>query len=349
MKTAFVLGGTGFVGRHIARRLANSGWDVTIGARGETIVPSDVADLKHVAVDRSDDSQFGEALGGGFDVLVDVIPYEIRDGEQLVALKRLVGSVIAISTASVYGDDAGNTLDEATSEADFPRFPIPIREGQRRAEPSDKTYSTKKVAIEDILLGQKDLPATVIRPCAIYGPGDTQCREWFFIKRILDARPFVLLADEGETIFHTTSVHNLAEMVRLAADNPVHGAFNCGDPDPPNTRRIARSIASVMKHDWDEVLLPRSLTTTWEFRNPWGGFNPLIVAMDKAHNELGYEPITTYEDTIDTTVEWVIEATRGRDWREVLPKAADYMGDKFFNYDAEDALVRKLAEGRSTE
>ena len=155
-KTAFVLGGTGFVGRHIARRLADSDWDVTIGTRGETTVPSEVIDLKHVAVDRSEDSQLGKALGDGVDVLVDVIPYEIRDGEQLVALRELVGSVVAISTGSVYADDEGRTMDEATSEATFPYFPVPIPESQRRAVPGDATYSTKKVAIEDVLLEQTE-------------------------------------------------------------------------------------------------------------------------------------------------------------------------------------------------
>ncbi len=335
------MGGSGFVGRHIARRLADTAWDVTIGTRGETSIPPEVEDLTHVVVDRTEDSGLGKALGDGADVLVDVIPYEIRDAEQILSLKGLVGSVVAISTGSVYADDEGRTMDEATSEASFPNIPIPIEETQRRAEPGDATYSTKKVAIEDVLLEQTEFPATVIRPCAIYGPGDTQCREWFFIKRILDGRPFVLLADGGETVFHTTSVHNVAELVGLAAENPVHGAFNCGDPDPPNTRRIAHSIATVMEHEWEEVLLPRSLTTTWEFRNPWGGFRPLIVAMEKAHDELGYEPATTYGDAIGETVEWVIEATRDKDWRLVLPQAADYLGDKF-DYDAEDRLFASL-------
>lgn len=340
-KRAFVLGGTGFVGRHVARRLSDSGWDVTVGSRGETSIPTEVGDLTHVVVDRTEDSALENALGDGVDVFVDVIPYERRDAEQIVSLNELVGSVVAISTGSVYADDEGKTMDEATSETTFPDIPIPIRETQRRAVPGDATYSTKKVAIEDVVLEQTEFPATVIRPCAIYGPGDTQCREWFFIKRILDGRPFVLLADEGETVFHTTSVHNLAELVRLAAENPVHGAFNCGDPDPPNTRRIARNIATVMEHDWEEVLLPRSVATTWEFRNPWGGFRPLIVAVDKARDELGYKPAITYEDAIGETVERVIDATRGKDWRQVLPKAADYLGNKF-DYAAEDRLLATL-------
>ena len=348
MRSAFVLGGTGFVGRHVSRRLADAGWEITVASRGETSLPVEVDGLRRAVVDRTVGMELEKALGAGVDVLIDVIPYGIQDGEQLAGLTDLVGSVVAISTGSVYADDQGRTLDEATSEATFPDFPVPIQETQRRAEPGEATYSTKKVAIEDILLGQSEVTATVIRPCAIYGPGDTQCREWFFIKRVLDGRRHVVLADEGETVFHTTSVHNLAELVACAADKPVHGAFNCGDPDPPNTRRLARWIAAAMEHDWEEVLLPRSLTPTWEFRNPWGGFRPLIVAMDKAHDELGFEPVTKYQDAIDETVEWAIEVTRDRDWREVLPKAADYMEDKF-NYEAEDALVQRLTEGRSTE
>jgi nucleoside-diphosphate-sugar epimerase len=344
-KHAFVLGGTGFVGRHAARRLADAGWEVTLGSRGEASIPIEVEGLRHVAVDRSDDVALRDAVGSGVDVFIDVIPYEIADATQLVGLKDRIGSVVAISTCSVYADDDGRTLDEATSEPDFPRLPVPIQEDQPRASPGEATYSTKKTAIEDILLGQADLSVTIIRPCAIFGPGDTQCREWFFIKRALDERPFVLLADEGETVFHTTSVHNLAEMVRLAAGRPIHGAFNCGDPDPPNVRRIARSIAEVMDHEWKEVLLPRTQSKDREVRNPWGGFHPWVVAMDKARDLLDYAPVVSYEEAIVKTVDWVVDATRDKDWRAVLPKAADYLGSSF-DYEAEDELLRNLSRAQ---
>jgi nucleoside-diphosphate-sugar epimerase len=341
VRKAFVLGGTGFVGRHVARHLAEGGWDVTIGSRGQTELPVEVGTFKQIVVDRSQPDSLRSATSNGFDVLVDVIPYEIEDAHQLVGLGDAVGSVVAISTTSVYADDEGRTLDEATGPDDFPRLPVPILETQRRARPGDQTYSTKKVAIEDVLLGQSDVAVCVIRPCAIYGSGDTQCREWFFIKRALDRRPFVLLADEGETVFHTTSVHNLAEMIRLAAEQEVHGAFNCGDPDPPNVRTIARSIANAMGHQWEEILLPREVSTSRELRNPWGGFHPWIVSMDKAHDELEYEPVTTYDDAIAATVEWAVAATRGRDWMDALPKAADYLGAKF-DYAFEDRFVEEF-------
>ncbi len=340
MKSAFVLGGTGFVGRHVARRLGDAGWDVTVGSRGTTARPSEVSELRHVTVDRSADDLRAH-IEGGVDVFIDVIPYEIQEGHQIVGLRDLVGNIVAISTASVYADDGGRTMDEAKSEDDAAVMPVPIFETQRRAEPGASTYSTKKVAIEDILLQQDDLPATVIRPCAIYGPDDALCREWFFVKRALDRRPFVLLADEGESVFHTTSVHNLAEMVRLAAERQVHGAFNCGDSEPPNVRLIARRISEAVGHEWEEVLLPRELSREWKVRNPWGGFHPWVVSMEKARTELGYEPVVTHEKAIVEAVDWVLAATRDRDWREVLAQGADYLGEKF-DYEMEDGFLASL-------
>jgi nucleoside-diphosphate-sugar epimerase len=40
-QTAFVLGGTGQIGRAVSRRLTEAGWDVTVGARREPDPPLD--------------------------------------------------------------------------------------------------------------------------------------------------------------------------------------------------------------------------------------------------------------------------------------------------------------------
>jgi len=143
MKTAFVLGGTGFVGRHVSRRLAEGGWDVTVGSKGETATPREVADLSRVTIDRSVKGTLLRDLFEGIDVLVDVIPYEIVDAEQLVALKDVVGSVIAISTTSVYADDDGRTLDEATGEEDT-SLGCPSRSSRHSGELSRVTTPTRR-------------------------------------------------------------------------------------------------------------------------------------------------------------------------------------------------------------
>lgn len=232
-------------------------------------------------------------------------------------------------------------MDEATSEATFPHMPVPILETQRRAVPSDATYSTKKVAIEEMLLGQEEVPVTVIRPCAIYGPGDTLCREWFFVKRALDRRPHVLLAYEGKSVFHTSSVHNVAELVRLAAESPGTRALNCGDPDPPDVLRISRTIANAVGHEWDEILVPADDSEDPCLKNPWRAPRPLIVDMTRAKDELGYEPVAIYDDAIIETVDWIRSVATPTDWKQALPRGAEYLGERF-DYAAEDAFLQQI-------
>ena len=43
-------------------------------------------------------------------------------------------------------------------------------------------------------------------------------------------RSGVVLVDSGQSGFHTTSVANLAELTRLAADRPATRVLNAGDP-----------------------------------------------------------------------------------------------------------------------
>src|SRR5262249_5679746 len=106
-----------------------------------------------VTLDRDDEGVL--AVADGFDLLVDVVPFEADHAEQLLA--RDVGAIVAISSASVYADGQGRTLDEATGVDDFPELPVPIPETQRTVNPGDATYSTKKVQLERRLL-ENDWP-----------------------------------------------------------------------------------------------------------------------------------------------------------------------------------------------
>jgi nucleoside-diphosphate-sugar epimerase len=287
-----------------------------------------------VQLDRSEDGALD--LANGSDLLVDVIPFEAAHAEQLLALD--VGAVVAISSASVYADEQGRTLDEAQGVDDFPEFPVPIPESHVRVGPGDATYSTKKVVVEDILLENGKTPAAIVRPCAIYGPGDRMAREWYFVKRAVDKRPYVVLTGRGQSHFHTTASENIGELVRLIAQEPRSGAFNSGDPDPPTLLELARAIGDAAGHSYTEVLLP---TFEGEVgQTPWSAPKPLLVDMSKAEAELGYKPATTWAAALPRQVEWLLSATRDRDWQEVLPRGAQYLQ---FNYEAEDELVRGLA------
>src|SRR5215831_5548099 len=226
MKRVFVLGGTRQIKKKIAARFGEAGWEVAVGAR-----------LGPIQVDRSVPGGLERALGDGADVLVDVIAFTVAEGEQLNALAGLLGSLVVISSASVYRDDAGHTLDEAHSLETFPRLPVPIPETHPTVAPSLANYSTQKVALEQTVL-EGPLPTTIVRPCAIHGPGSRLPRELFFVRRVCDGRRQVLLVDEGKSRFHTTSVVNLAELILLAAEQPSDRILNCGDPEPPTVSEI---------------------------------------------------------------------------------------------------------------
>ena len=204
--------------------------------------------VEHVRVDRADEKALRDAVGDGADVLVDFVAFEREHAEQLLSLSGLVGSLVVLSTASVYTDGEGRTLEEAKTPAEFPRYPVPIRERQPTVVPGGATYSTKKAAIERVFLDQDALPATLIRAGAIYGPGGS-VREWYFVKRVLDRRRCVILGDRGRSRFHPISTENLAELIWLAAERPGRRVLNAGDPGPPTVLEISRAVAAALDHD----------------------------------------------------------------------------------------------------
>jgi nucleoside-diphosphate-sugar epimerase len=326
-RRAFLLGGSGQTGRALIPRLQRRGWEVVVASRGEREVP---AGVEHITVDRGAEGALEAAVGDGADVLVDFAAFEPGHAQQLLALRDRVGSLVVLSSAAVY-------LPE--DEADFARLPVPIAERTETVTPGPGGYATKKRAIELALLEQDALPSTLIRAGAIHGPWSTWTREWYFVKRIVDGRRAIVLAYRGASRFHPISVHNLAELIWLAAERPGRRVLNAGDPEPPTVVEIARAIATNLEHDWAEILIDEPVGNVGE--TVWSTPHPVVLDMTDAEFELGYRPVTTYEQALPETVAWLIEATRGRDWREVLPTTAKIM-EGSFDYVAEDDYIRGL-------
>jgi nucleoside-diphosphate-sugar epimerase len=329
---AVLIGGTGMIGRAAARALAEDGWDVVALSRSGTL-PDGLAELgvQVVSADREDTAQLRAAIGSGADVVYDSVAMNRGHGEQLNGLEGLVGSLVVISTASVYADDEGRAFDGEGGEP--PQLPVPILETQPTAEPGDATYSTQKAELEQTLL-QGPVPSTLIRACAVYGPGAKNPRELFFVKRAVDGRRRVALAWRGESRFHTVSVRNLAELIRLAAAQPGDRILNGGDPDPPSTLEICEAIGVALDYEFEPVLLPAD-----EFGNPWGvsSSSPLVVSMEAAERELGYRPVATYPEAVRETCAWLVgELDRGRTWEGSYVEGS-------LDYAAEDAVLASHA------
>ncbi|MDK1489726.1 NAD-dependent epimerase/dehydratase family protein [Sinorhizobium sp. 7-81] len=327
MASAFIIGGTGQIGIAVARRLAEEGWAVRLGSR--TPPPVD-GPWQHVPFDRSDPDALKTAIGEGADLLMDCIAFDEADADGLLSAQASVGHIIAVSSASVYRDEQGRTLDEA-GERGFPRLPVPIREDQPTVDPGPGTYSTRKAAMERRLLDRAQCRATILRPAAIHGPYSKHAREWWFVRRLLDGRQRIPLAYGGRSRFQTTSVAAIAEAVvwTVAEDRP--SILNVADANAPTAAEIGGAIMAAMERSAEIVGLSDEPYPPSAGMSPWSVAGPFVCS-SLAPNA------GTYAQTVRDAVIWLIEATRGRDWRSILPQLAAYPWD-LFDYEGEDRVL----------
>jgi nucleoside-diphosphate-sugar epimerase len=337
---ALILGGTGLVGRAAARRLLASGWQVDVTGRDPHHLPADVAKAGgvFVAAQRDDAAALRTAMGGGVDLLVDCICYTAAEATLLLPLMRDAGSTVMISSKAVYVDAAGNHTNSDVA----PHFDGPIRETQPTMAASDIDYNTRegyganKVAAEQVLLAS-GLPVSVLRPSKIHGEGAARPREWMFVKRVLDRRTAVFLAHRGEGVDHTTAAVNLAALIETCAATPGRRILNSADPDSPNGLQIARAIARVLDHDWEEILLDDDADPALGV-HPWDAAHPIVLDMTAAGG-LGYEPVGDYATTVADAVTWLVSAANGGDGADQIPGADDEFFAPLLDYDAEDRYL----------
>ncbi|MER6183191.1 NAD(P)-dependent oxidoreductase [Streptomyces sp. NPDC001652] len=336
-RRAVVIGATGQIGRAAVGALARDGWEVTAVSRGGGRDEDWPGDVQIARADREDDSALAAAVGDGCEVLVDMVAYGAAHARQLTGLADRVGSAVVISSVSVYEDDKGRNFDTQDEPDGFPEYPVGITEDQRTVQPGERSYSTRKAALERELLGAGErLPTTLLRAGAIHGPHCRTPRELWFVKRNLDGRTRRVLAYGGRSRFHPASVHNIAELIRLAAARPGTRVLNAVDPDAPTVAEIARAIDAVMGVEREDVLVDGPPPADTVGGTPWSVPVPVVCDMGAAERELGYRAVVRYAETLPETVAWIEGHLAGRDWREAYPKMAQSYGD-LFDYAAEDA------------
>ncbi len=327
MKTALIIGGTGQIGLAVAHHLVRDDWEVCLASRQAPAAPGP---WRHVRYDHREPGALAAAIGNGADLLLDCIAFDEADAEQLSSVKSAVDRIVAISSVSVYRDEAGRTLDEA-AEAGFPEFPVPIPETHPTLEPGPATYSTRKAAMERRLLDEAGGQVTILRPAAIHGPHSMHAREWWFVKRLLDGRECIPLAYGGQSRFQTTSTAAIAEAVAWVCQGGKPSVLNVCDADAPTTTEIARAIMAVLGRHAELAGLPDEPYPPTIGMSPWSV--PLPIVCSSSAPSVG-----TYAQTVDAAIEWLVGATRGRDWKEVLPQLAAYPWDQF-DYEAEDLVL----------
>lgn len=339
-KSALIIGGTGQIGWAASERLLAAGWDVTVASRSQR----EAADgARRVILDRENTDELLR-LASGRDLVLDTVAYSADHGRQLASLAGRLGSLVVISTVSVYEGTNGGYLDIATGPADFPIYPQPVTEDYPTIDNDEQTYSPKKAAMERVLFATPNLPVSIIRPGAIHGAHSPFLREWYFIKRALDRRERVVLAYDGESRFNPIATANIAELVRLCAEQPGIRALNAVDDEHPTVRQIGETIFGLMEHSAEFITFPGEPRDGMG-DSPWAIPRPFTMSMDKARRELGYEPVVTYAQGVEGDIRWMLDAVgraeqRGQSWQEAFPLMIErYGAGEWFSYAAEDEFA----------
>lgn len=212
-----VIGGTRFVGHHIAQAAQEAGHSLTLLHRGQT--PCDLQEVEELLADRD----------GGLDVLgqrtwdavVDVCGYLPRVVEASArALAGRVGHYTFISTLSVFpAVDPARPIEESD--------PLLPWEGPETEEITDTTYGPLKVRCEAAVLSHHP-GATLVRPGYVVGPRDPSRRFSFWVRRVAAGGRMLFPANTQAPV-QVIDARDLARFVVLATEGRLGGAFNAVD------------------------------------------------------------------------------------------------------------------------
>ena len=331
MRKALVFGASGQMARALVPMLAAAGWQVDAVTRAGRPWPDAIAPFA-AHVPYGDSRAATIRAGGGYDAVFDPMVLTSEEAADLLAAADLVGQFCVISTASVYADAKGRSL-ETTGSTGFPRFPRLIAETQATVAPGEG-YSRGKVAMEQALAGSR---TTILRPGAIHGTGARHPREWWFVKRILDGRREVPLVDGGQNIFHTSSAAGIASLAAFCLNGGHTGTFNVADPVAPSVAQIGAAIAEAMGRKLNLIAvddLPDHLSHIGF--SPWSGEHPMRLSTARAR-ALGWDGGPTYESQLPAYCAWM--AQHAVTWVEDFPAFQAYGHDPF-DYIGEDIALR---------
>ncbi len=213
-----VLGGTQFIGRHIAEAMLHAGHSVSILTRGKTLdeLPACVERLRG---DRDDGTAGLAALAHrSWDACIDVSGYTPRQVRPSVErLRASVKRYVYISAVSVYGDPASGPVRE-----DHLRLP-PAAEDV--TEINRETYGPLKVACEDIVSRAFGESCTLLRPQVVVGPYDPTDRFSYWLRRSALGGEMLAPGDGGDHV-QVIDARDLARFTRRVVEADIGGAFN---------------------------------------------------------------------------------------------------------------------------
>lgn len=316
-----VTGGTGFTGKALVRRLLDEGHQVValdykegyktdeLRQWGAEVIIGSVTDpevvaramkgvkvVHHLAAAFRElnvpDRHYWEVNVGG---TKNVVEAAHREG---------VHKFVYCSTCGVHGN-----VEHPPAGEDAPIRPADYYQQTK--------YEAEPIVLEYVGRGLK---ATILRPAAIYGPGDPE-RFYLIFKRV--AKGVFPMFGDGKTLYHPLYIDNLIDAFLLAQeeDKGVGEAYLIADEEyvaiEDLVRRVAMALDVEVKiphyplwpvviagHICEKICKPLRITPPlFPRRVDWYRQNRAFK-IDKAKRDLRYQPKVGLDEGLRRTAEW---------------------------------------------
>jgi nucleoside-diphosphate-sugar epimerase len=341
---ALVIGGTGPTGPFVVEGLHERGFEVTILHGGQHEVEFAVPGVRHI----HEDPHFEEGLERGigsesFELVVAqygrlrIVAEVFKNRtERLVAVGGATG-IFAPESDERWGATGKPALfpDTATVYVDNPGEDGVDKIGFRMVEAMNALFENHAAGA---------YAATYIGYPLNYGPRSPGPYDWSVIRRVLDGRASMVIADGGIKIDSRVFTANAAAGVLLAIDNPELAAgkrYSVADEAAFTMRQRIEFIARHLGHEFELVDMPYELA--WPCYPLWRHVRGHRLTLSTLiREELGYRDPVSAEAAMATTVDWLL-ANRP----EAEGELERQIGDPF-DYRREDELIASWRAARQS-
>lgn len=253
-----ILGGTRFLGRHLAQQALDAGHELTLLHRGRS-GPGLFPQAEHRIADR--DGDLSALAGGEWDAAIDTsayVPRQVRAMAQ--ALAGRVGQYQLVSTISVY---AGFETAGMAEDAPLATLADPLAEAV-----TGETYGGLKALCEAAAVAGFAGRCLVARPGLIVGPHDPTGRFTWWPQRLLRGGE-VLAPGDPQAPVQFIDARDAAAWLLLQAERGTTGIFNLTGPATGTTMgqvlaTAAKALGCSVALTWaDEAFLLAQGVAPW--------------------------------------------------------------------------------------
>ncbi|MBY5933559.1 complex I NDUFA9 subunit family protein [Tateyamaria omphalii] len=247
-KLVTIYGGSGFVGRYIARRMAKAGWRVRVAVRrpNEAIFVKPygvVGQVEPVLCNIRDDASVAQVMTGA-DAVVNCVGILAKQGKNTFDAVQAEGAARIARIAAAQGVEKMVHVSAIGADAD-----------------SESDYARTKAEGEAAVL--EHMPtAVILRPSIIFGPEDQFFNRFASMSRLGPVLPVV----GANTRFQPVYVDDVAKAAETALTGTVEpGVYELGGPDVSTFRALMETMLQVIRRRRVVVNIPFWLASIMGF------------------------------------------------------------------------------------